>query len=232
MAITVKEIEGLKNREDPAFTITQFFEKIKAWIEDYKTAENKINTDIKGNLVLSLKEEESKKGTFDFSLSWGGVSFQSGSVRIADEDIQAALNTLKNDFEELGRELSTTAQSVINATGHALSINEEELSLDNGASPAVSLSKVELPGAIWKTATLTETATVTSNGTSYVYSLVDDKIAYGKTVLLMGSDDTAKRFIADHYTRGTLAASGGVLSFQLDSQIGTNKVLYSIQEEK
>jgi hypothetical protein len=194
--ITIDEIKGLKDRDDPTFTITQFFERIKDWIDEYTTAEGKLESDVKSSLSMTISEEKEKPGTFDYSLTWNGTAFKTGSVRIADEDIQKALNTLKNNFDEIGHELNLLTQHV----------ND---------------------GAIWKEATLTETA----NGTSYVYSLVDSDIVFGKTVFLIGEDETAKKFLSDHYTRGTLAASGGVISFQLDEAIGTNKILYSIQKE-
>ena len=163
--ITIDEIKGLKDRGDPVFTITQFFERIKDWIYEYTTS------DVKASLSMTISEETKKPGTFDYSLTWNGTEFKTGSVRIADEDIQKALNTLKNDFDK---------------TGHALSIDENDLSLMNGETTPKSISDVELPGAIWKEATLTETATVTTNGTSYVYSLVDSDIVFGKNVFLIG----------------------------------------------
>ena len=220
--ITIDEIKGLKDRGDPVFTITQFFERIKDWIYEYTTS------DVKASLSMTISEEKEKPGTFVYSLTWNGTVFKTGSVRIADEDIQKALNTLKNDFEEIGHEFNLLTQHVNEKTGHALSIDENALSLMNGETTPKSISDVELPGAIWKEATLTET---TTNGTSYVYSLVDSDIVFGKTVFLIGEDETAKKFLSDHYTRGTLAASGGALSFQLDEAIGTNKILYSIQKE-
>ena len=229
--ITIDEIKGLKDRDDPVFTITQFFERIKDWIDEYTTAEGKLESDVKSSLSMTISEEKEKPGTFDYSLIWNGTEFKTGSVRIADEDIQKALNTLKNDFEEIGHEFNLLTQHVNEKTGHALSIDENTLSLMNGETTPKSISDVELPGAIWKEATLTETTTVTTNGTSYVYSLVDSDIVFGKTVFLIGEDETAKKFLSDHYTRGTLAASGGVISFQLDEAIGTNKILYSIQKE-